>query len=221
MTDQTKPAADAASPAADTTTSTPPAASKDEGQETVVIAAELADDRGVIAEAGIAAQGDHLLLVARFADPSVAQAVYTDLQEGEVAGKFHIDGVLVAKSDQSGNISIQKLTDHHTKTGLKWGVVAGVVAGIVFPPSILASAAVLGAGGAALGKVGNIRQKGKVEKEVADVLTPGTSGILALITVKDLPAVKETMPQAQEVKAIPVDDTTAAAIEKVADEAAK
>ncbi len=184
--------------------------------ETVVITAEVADDKGVIAEGGVAIQGDHLLLVARFADPTVAAAVYDDLLNGEVAGKFHIDGVLVAKSDQGGNITIEKLTDHHTRRGLKWGIVAGVVAGIVFPPSILASAAVLGTAGAAAGKIGNVRQKAKVEKEVADVLTPGTSGILALITLEDLPAVKETMPQAQEVKTIPVDDTTAAAIEKAA-----
>ena len=89
--------------------------------------------------------------------------------------------MLVAKSDQGGNITIQKLTDHHTRRGLKWGIVAGVVAGIVFPPSILASAVVLGTAGAAVGKIGNVRQKAKVEKAVADVLTPGTSGILALI----------------------------------------
>ncbi len=102
--------------------------------ETIVITAEVADDKGVIAEGGVAIQGDHLLLVARFADPTMAAAVYDDLLNGEVAGKFHIDGVLVAKSDQGGNITIQKLTDHHTRRGLKWGVVAGVVAGIVFPP---------------------------------------------------------------------------------------
>ncbi len=210
MTDEKTPAPAAADAAA------APAA-----DETVVITAEIADDKGVIAEGGVAIQGNHLLLVARFADPTVAAAVYDDLQNGEVAGKFHIDGVLVAKSDQGGNITIEKLTDHHTRRGLKWGIVAGVVAGIVFPPSILASAAVLGTAGAAAGKIGNVRQKAKVEKEVADVLTPGTSGILALITLEDLPAVKETMPQAQEVKTIPVDDSTAEAIEKAASDSAK
>jgi uncharacterized membrane protein len=191
-----------------------------DANETIVITAEIADEHGVVAAGGVAIQGDHLLLVARFADTQTAAAVYDDLLNGEIAGKFHIDGVLVAKSDQGGNITIQKLTDHHTRRGLKWGVVAGVVAGIVFPPSILASAVVLGTAGAAAGKIGNVREKAKVEAAVADVLTPGTSGILALITLEDLPAVKETMPQAQEVKTIPVDETTAAAIEKAASDAA-
>ena len=90
------------------------------------------------------------------------------------------------------------------------------MAGIVFPPSILASAVVLGGAGAAVGKIGNVREKAKVEKAVADVITPGTSGILALIELKDVPAVTAAIPQAQAVKTIPVEDATAEAIQKAA-----
>ncbi len=191
-------------------TTTPPAASDD----TVVIATEVSDDKGVIAEGAVAVQGDHALLVARFADAAAAAAVYSDLQAGELADKFHIDGVLVVHADPAGKITIEKLTDHHTRRGLKWGIVAGVVAGIVFPPSILASAAWLGGAGAVAGKIGNVRQKAKVEKAVADVITPGTSGILALIELADVPAVTAAIPTAQAVKTIPVEDATAEAIEK-------
>jgi uncharacterized membrane protein len=190
-----------------------PAADSD---DTVVIVAQVADDQGVLAEGAVAIEGNHVLLVARFADSTAAAAVYSDLQEGEIAGSYHIDGVLVVNADAAGKITIQKLTDHHTKRGLKWGIVAGVVAGIVFPPSILASAAWLGGAGLVAGKIGNVREKAKVEKAVADVITPGTSGILALIDVNDVPAVKEAIPQAQEVKTIPVDEATADAIEKAA-----
>jgi uncharacterized membrane protein len=175
--------------------STPAAA-----DDTVVIAAQVSDDQGVLAEGAVAVQGNHVLLVARFADTAAAAGVYSDLQEGEVAGNYHIDGVLVVHADAAGEITIEKMTDHHTRRGLKWGIVAGVVAGIVFPPSILASAAVLGGAGAVAGKIGNVREKAKVEKAVADVITPGTSGILALI----------------DVKTIPVEDETAEAIEKAA-----
>ena len=187
-----------------------------EADDTVVISAVVEDDKGIIAEGGVAIQGNHVLLVARFADTAAASAVYSDLLDGEVAGKFHIDGVLVANADADGKITIEKLTDHHTRRGLKWGIVAGVVAGIVFPPSILVSAAWLGGAGLVVGKIGNVREKAKVEKAVSDVITPGTSGILALIEVNDVPAVKEAIPTAQEVKTIPVDDATADAIEKAA-----
>ena len=184
--------------------------------DTVVIAAQLSDDQGVLAEGAVAIEGNHVLLVARFADADAAAAVYSDLQKSEAAGKFDIAGVLVVNADDSGKVSIQKLTDHHTKKGLKWGIVAGVVAGIVFPPSILASAAWLGGAGLVVGKIGNVREKAKVEKAVADVITAGTSGILALVELKDVEAVKSAIPQAQEVKTIPVEDATAKAIEQAA-----
>jgi len=187
-----------------------------EADDTVVISAVVEDDHGIVAEGGVAIQGNHVLLVARFADSAAAAAVYSDLLKGEDADKFHIDGVLVVHADPAGKITIEKLTDHHTRRGLKWGIVAGVVAGIVFPPSVLVSAAWLGGAGLVVGKIGNVREKAKVEKAVSDVITPGTSGILALIEVADVPAVKEAIPQAQEVKTIPVDDATADAIEKAA-----
>jgi len=194
----------------DTTT---PAAETD---DTVVIATQVSDDKGVVAEGAVAVQGNHVLLIARFADAAAAAKVYSDLQAGEAADKYDIAGVLVVHADPAGKITIEKLTDHHTRRGLKWGIVAGVVAGIVFPPSILASAAWLGAAGAVAGKIGNVREKAKVEKAVSDVITPGTSGILALIEVDDVPAVTEAIPQAQEVKTIPVEDATAKAIESAA-----
>jgi len=184
--------------------------------DTVVIAAQVSDDQGVLAEGAVAVQGNHVLLVARFANTAAAAGVYSDLQEGELAGTYHIDGVLVVHADDAGKITIEKLTDHHSRRGLKWGVVAGVVAGIVFPPSILASAVWLGGAGLVVGKIGNVREKAKVEKAVSDVITPGTSGILALIDVNDVPAVKAAIPQAEAVKTIPVEDATAEAIEKAA-----
>ena len=66
MTDeQTTSAPDA--PAAPAATSAPAPAAPD-ANETIVITAEVADEQGVVAEGGVAIQGDHLLLVARFAD---------------------------------------------------------------------------------------------------------------------------------------------------------
>lgn len=182
----------------------------------IIVAAAVGDERGDVFQGAVAAQGNHAVLVARFADPDAAAKVYEGLRNGEGAGRYHIDGVLVVNADESGKVAVQQLTDHHTRTGAKWGIVGGVIAGILFPPSILASAAVLGGTGAVLGKIGNIREKQRVEKAVADVITAGTSGILALVDLKDVDAVTASMPEAQEVKTIPVDDATASAIEKAA-----
>jgi hypothetical protein len=106
------------------------------------------------------------------------------------------------------------MTDHKTRTGFVWGAVAGAALAIIFPPSILAGAALGGVVGAAAGKVGNVAAKSEVAKELADVITPGTSGILAVVDITAVDAVKRTIPQADEVKAVPVDKATADAVER-------
>jgi uncharacterized membrane protein len=183
---------------------------------TIVVGGAIADEHGVIAEGVVAAQEDHAILIAAFADTTTAQAVYEDLRSGESSGGYHIDGVLVVNTDESGKVHVQKLTDHKTRNGLAWGAVAGVVLGAIFPPTILGSAVALGAAGAAIGKVRNLLEKGKVADAVTGVLGPGTSGILALVQLGDVPAIEKDLSQAKAVKAVPVDDATAKAIKEAA-----
>ena len=101
--------------------------------DTTVVGAVIADDRGVLAEGAVAVQGDHALVVARFADMDSARAIYDGLLRSEIDGTLHIDGVLVVNADSDGRLHVQKMTDHSTRTGLKWGIVGGVVAGIFLP----------------------------------------------------------------------------------------
>ncbi len=188
--------------------------------DVAVVTATLADDQGVIAEAAVAVEGDHALIVARFADMSSARSIYDGLLDAELEGSLHIDGVLVVNADDEGKLHVQKMTDHSTRTGLKWGIVGGVIAGVFLPVTIVAGAVGLGIAGAAAGKARNLSHRLDVEKELADVITPGTSGILALVTAADAPAVAAKMPDAAEVKTIPVDAATAGEIKEVAGEAA-
>lgn len=159
---------------------------------------------------------DHALLVARFADTNAAIWAYDQLVEMELSGEVEIDGVLVAKADADGRIHIQQMTEHSTRKGLKWGIVGGVVAGIFLPATIIGGAVALGFAGAAAGKARNLYHRVEVEKELADVITPGTSGILCLVSATEVEDVRLKMPDAQEVKTVPVDAETAGAIEAAA-----
>ena len=188
-------------------------------EPTVIVAGAVGDETGVKAAGAIAVQGDAALLVAEFADMDAAKETYEALREAEKQKRFDIDGVLVVNADAEGKIHVQKMTDHTTRTGFAWGAVAGVVLGVIFPPSILASAATLGVAGAVAGKVGNQLNKGDVEKELKDALPPGSSGIIALATLKDVEQVKKEMPAATKVTTVPVDGDTAAAIKEAANEA--
>jgi uncharacterized membrane protein len=184
--------------------------------QAVVATAQLSDDQGVLAEGAIAAQGDAALIVARFANPDIAQAIYGRLREAEAAGELDIDGVLVVKGGDDGKVHVQEMTEHSTRKGLKWGIVGGVVAGIFLPATIGASAVALGVAGAAAGKARNLYHRVEVEKELAGVITPGTSGILCLVSATAADQVKGRMPEAEEVKEVPVDAETADAVKAAA-----
>lgn len=191
------------------------AAAPEQPVDTAVMAA--ADDYGnVEAVAGIAVQGNQALIVAQFADMDSAKDAYYALQDAEAKKALAIDGVLVVKADYQGKIDIEKMTDHKTRNGFLWGAVGGAVIGLIFPPAILASTVGWGIAGATVGKVGNVMMKSEVADELAGVITPGTSGIVALVEITAVDAVKQTIPDAKVVKSAPVDDKTASAVKAAA-----
>ncbi len=176
----------------------------------------VADDLGVEAVAGVAVQGNQALLVAQFADMDSAKTAYYALIDAEAKRAIDIDGVLVANADFQGKVHIQKMTDHKTRTGFVWGAVAGAAIGLIFPPTILAGAVYAGVAGAAVGKARNVMMKSGVAEELSSVIAPGTSGIVALVSITAVDAVKATIPAATVVKSAPVDDETAAAVKQAA-----
>ena len=186
-----------------------------DADDTVVVAGQVADEQGALAEGAIAAQGPHALIVARFADPTLAMSTYDDLIDAEVAGFLEVDGVLVVKADEKGQLHVQKMTDHSTRTGLKWGIVGGVVAAVFLPATIVAGAVALGVAGAAAGGPQPLPpdrgREGARRRHHA-----GTSGILALVSALDADAVAQKMPKAEQVKTVPVDEETFGAIKAAA-----
>src|SRR5690349_1605110 len=103
-------------------------------------AAQPAADSAPETTIGLATDGAYYLVAGQFPTEAEAEAAYTELLAIEERTSLRIDGVVLASADANGKITLHELTDHSTKTGLKWGVVGGVVVGVLFPPSILASA---------------------------------------------------------------------------------
>ena len=143
----------------------------------------VADDYGnVQALTGVAVQGNQAVIVAQFADMDSAKNAYYALVDAEANRAIDIAAVLVANADYQGKVHIQKMTDHKTRNGFLWGAAAGAVIGLIFPPAILGAAVGVGIAGAAVGKAGNVMMKSEVADELASVITPGTSGIVALVS---------------------------------------
>jgi len=185
-------------------------------QPVTEVAAVVGDDAGVEAVADIAVQGDQAVIVAQFADMDSAKAAYEALLDAEAQRAIDIYGVLVVNADDQGKVHIQKMTDHKTRNGFLWGAVGGAIIGLIFPPTIIAGAVGVGIAGAAIGKAGNVLMKSEVADELAAVIPPGTSGIVALVALTAVDAVEKTIPQAAVVKSVPVDGETAQAVAQAA-----
>ncbi|HVN50145.1 MAG TPA: DUF1269 domain-containing protein [Acidimicrobiales bacterium] len=178
-----------------------------------------ADSPETDAVGAVVSDGTYTLFAADFSDTETAMEAYEALKEIEDGRTVEIEGVIVVKRDDDGTLSVQKTTDHSTRSGLKWGVLGGVVLGVFFPPSILGSAVVLGAGGAAAGKARELHHRKELAAELEEAIPPGHSGILALVSDPRAVAIQEALDKADRIVQSAVDDVTAADLKAAAKEA--
>jgi len=160
--------------------------------------------------------GAYTLFVADFNDTETALEAYEALKEIEDGATVEVEGVLVVKRNDDGEIEVQKVTDHSTRRGLGWGVVGGVILGVIFPPSIIGSAVVLGAGGAAVGKAREVHHKKEIADELQDAIAPGHSGIIALVSDPGEIKIREALAKANGIVESAVDEVEAADIKAAA-----
>ena len=182
-------------------------------QDAAAQSADAPDPEVII---GLVTDGAHSLIVAQFPTMEDAEAAYQQLQDIERKSPLKIDGVVIASCDAEGKVHLGKVTEHSTKTGLKWGVVGGAILGVIFPPSILASAAVLGTAGAALGKARNVFNRQGLADQLADVMKPNTAGIVALVEDTAVVEIREALDKADRIVEQAIDKQMAAEIDREA-----
>ena len=172
-------------------------------------------------EMGAAAVSDgaYTLLVADFSDTSAAWDAYEALRSAEDGRTVEIEGVIVVNRSAEGKLEIQKATDHSTKSGLKWGVVGGIALGVIFPPSILGSAAVAGSAGALAGKLRQRHHHGELEQQLEGAIAPGHSGLLALVSDPGAVKIRKALELADDIVASAIDKVEADDIKAAAKEA--
>ena len=175
----------------------------------------------VVADAAIVSDGATTLFVADFDDTDTALEAYEALRSLEDGRHFAIDGVVVVKRDPDGTLEVQQATDHSTKRGLTWGAVGGAALGLLFPPTILGSAAVLGAGGAAVGKARQVHHRKELEKDLEQAIAPGHSGIVALVSDPGAVEIRNALLAANGIVETAISDVAAKDIRALADEVEK
>jgi len=166
----------------------------------------------------VVTDGAFTLFVADFSDADTAWAAYEALQSVEDGQRVAIEGVVVVKKGADGKLEIQKVTDRSTRSGLKWGVVGGVVLGVFFPPSIIGSVVALGAAGAAVGKARELYHRSELEKDLEEIIAPGHSGILALVSDPGAIEIRKALEKADAIVEKAVDKVAAQDIKAAAKE---
>lgn len=180
-----------------------------------ITSAGEAEPQLTVAAAAIS-DGAYTLFVADFSDTDTAWSAYQELKALEDGATVAIDGVIVVKRDPDGVLEVQKATDHSTRSGLTWGVVGGVVLGVIFPPSILGSAAVLGAAGAAGGKLRQRHHRKELAERLETAIPEGHSGLVALVSDPGVVKIRKALARANAIVESAVDDATARDIKAAA-----
>ncbi|MEN2736463.1 DUF1269 domain-containing protein [Microbacterium sp. X-17] len=170
------------------------------------------DDEAVSVTAAGISDGAYTLIAADFSDTDIAMEAYEALKTVEDGATVKIDGVVVVRRDAGGKLEVQKATDHSTRDGLTWGAVGGAVLGVLFPPSIIGSALVVGAGGGIIGKLRERHHKKELAKELEDAIAPGHSGIISLVSDPGEVKIRKALEKADRIVEKAVDDAAAADI---------
>lgn len=120
------------------------------------------------------------LFVAVFDGEDHAREALRDFQAAEDLGAIDLIDAAVVVRREDGKVTFEETTDPGAKTWGKRGALIGGLVGLIFPPSLLGSAA-LGAGvGAIWGKVRDKGIKDEELKMVGETMEPGTSAIIAI-----------------------------------------
>ena len=120
------------------------------------------------------------VFVATYASEDGAAAAAKDFQAAQRDGAIDLIDAAVIVHTADGKVKFEETADPSGKKWAKRGAIAGGVVGLIFPPSIIVSAAV---GGGAGGVWGKIRDKGFNDedlKEIGNSLPPGSSAIIAV-----------------------------------------
>ena len=153
--------------------------------------------------------------------PTSAWSAYEELKSIEDGRTVAIEGVVVVKRVKGGRLEVLKATDHSARSGLRWGLVGGIALGVIFPPSILGSAVVLGSAGAAAGKIRQLHHRDELAKDLEDSIAPGHSGIVALVSDPRAVKIHEALARADAIVERTVDKVAAEAIKAAAKEEAE
>jgi uncharacterized membrane protein len=140
--------------------------------------------------------GSTFVLVATYPDEAAAREDYQVVKNAHAAGLVGSYDAAVVTKDPSGKVHANK-DETATRHGAWWGIAAGAAVGVIFPPSILATAAAGGVIGGVSGHLARGMSRSEA-RELGDFIDPGQAGLIVVGEDKVADAVKEAVTRAEK-----------------------
>jgi uncharacterized membrane protein len=120
------------------------------------------------------------VFVAAFGSEEEAGAALKDFKAMDREGSIELIDAAAIVHGADGKVRFEETADPSGKRWAKRGAIAGGLVGLIFPPSIIAGAAVGGAGGGIWGKVRDKGIKDEDLREIGESIPEGSSAIIAV-----------------------------------------
>ena len=155
------------------------------------------------------------LYIAAYPDAGAARGDWDAIKQAASDDVIKVDGLVLVSRGSDGKINVDD--DFHTaRKGAAWGAVGGAVIGLIFPPSLLAGAAVGAGAGLGIGGLKSHREKKAIKADVEDTLPPNSSGIVALFEETWVTDVDKALSHADKVTKHEVDADSATEVKNAA-----
>jgi uncharacterized membrane protein len=155
------------------------------------------------------------LYVAAYADPAAARGDWDAIKQLAKDDTIKVDGLILVSRRGDGKIHVDD-DFHETRKGAAWGAVGGAVVGLIFPPSLLAGAAVGVGIGAGTGALLSHADKSEIKLQVEDTLPLNSSGIVAMFEEQWEADIGKALPNASKVTKETVDGKSAKQVKDAA-----
>ena len=140
--------------------------------------------------------GSTFILVATYPDEATAQDDYQVVKDAHAMGVVGSYDAAVITKDLNGKVHENK-DETATRHGAWWGIAAGAALGVIFPPSIIGTAAVGGVIGGVSGHLARGMSRSEA-KELGEFIDPGEAGLVVVGEVKVEQAIKNSVTRAEK-----------------------
>lgn len=136
------------------------------------------------------------ILVATYPNEREARGDYQVIKKAHSTGLVGSYDAAVITKDARGKVHENK-DETATRHGAWWGIAAGAAVGLLFPPSIIGTAAVGGVIGGVSGHLAKGMSRADA-RELGDLIEPGEAGLVVVGETKVEERVKEAVGKAEK-----------------------